>query len=200
MRTVKCGSALLVCLQVYKVCDYTQYVTWCTEDVLIVLLWIYLKGRRIFLWILSDCEINWVLFSILFYLKSRFRPYSTITSTFLHLLLHHLLQSEIWIQKDSADVWSFPYIFCWSIRPLLVYFSSLWRHLKYHIEVLVTCIQTHTGRDNKDKGNGKPSLSEFSSQLEGRENVGVIPVTREQMWGRCNIYLRTDQCGHKTTQ
>lgn len=65
---------------------------------------------------------------------------------------------------------------------------------------LATCVQSHTGRDNGDGSNGKPSLWEISSQLQGRENDVAFPVTRGKMWGKYNIYLRADQCCHKTKQ
>lgn len=83
------------------------------RDVLIVLLWIFLK-ERVFIWLQSDCEINWILLSLLFSLKSRFSNHPMITNKFLHLVLHHFLQSKIWIQKDSGDAWSCLHIFCWN--------------------------------------------------------------------------------------
>lgn len=80
-----------------------------------------LEREKIFIWILSDCEIKWFLFSLLFSLKSGFRSYPTITSNFLHCILYHLLQCEVWIQ-DSVDGWNFPYVFSWNVCTLLVYF------------------------------------------------------------------------------
>lgn len=106
------------------------------KDVLIVFLYKFLKGERVFIWMQSDCEINWVLFSLLFSLKSGFGPYPMKQTKFLHFLLHHFLQSKIWIQKVSGDAWSFLHIFCWNKWNMyLSVFSSLWRHLTYFIEV-----------------------------------------------------------------
>lgn len=148
----------------------------------------------------SDCEINWVLFSLLFSFKSGFSLYPMKQTIFLHLLLHHFLQSKIWIQKVSGDAWSFLHIFCWNKWNIYLSLTISLKTFEILYRSLATCIKSHRGRGNGGGTNGKMSFWEFSSQLQGRENDVAFPVTRGTMWGKCNIYLRGDQCCHKTKQ
>lgn len=173
---------------------------WCTKRCSNSFALNILKKEKVFIWIQNDCEINWVLFSLLFSLKSRFNPKPIIINKFLHFLLHHFLQSKIWIQKDSGDAWSFLHVFCWNKWKVCLPIFHHFKTFEILYRSLATCSQSHTVRDYEDGSNRKSNLWEFSSQLQGRENDVAFSVTREKMWGKRNIHLKADQCCHKTEQ
>lgn len=81
------------------------------------------------------------------------------------------------------------YLFFISLKIFGIFYGSL-----------AAYIWSHTGRSNGDRTNGRLSLWEISYQLQGRENNVTYSVTRGTMRGKCNVFLRADQCCHKTKQ